>query len=46
MLLIISNNFLDIIHKVFNTINSIPSYNKHLIPIKTTVREYHMSRVP
>lgn len=33
-------------HKVFDTINRIPSYNKHLVPIKTTVREFHMSGLP
>lgn len=45
MLLITSNN-LEIIHKVSGAINSIPSYNKHFNPIKTTVREFHVSGLP
>lgn len=45
VLLITSNN-LEIVHKVVSAINSIPSYNKHLIPIKTTVREFHVSGLP
>lgn len=45
MLLITSNN-IEIIHKVFGVINSIPSYNKHFNPIKTTVREFHVSGLP